>query len=97
VIKGRSNSDQREPKPPPYVPVRYVRIAAGLTLEDVSLTIEETTGRKYGKGTLSAIESGTRGASSELLEALEVAYNLPAGSIKTDYAPRAPRRKGGGA
>lgn len=76
------------------MPVKYVRIAAGLTLEDVSIKIAETTGRRYGKGTLSAIESGMRGASSEVLEALEVAYNLPVGSIKTDYAPRAPRRKG---
>ena len=93
MTQGRATSGQREAKPPPYVPVRYVRIAAGLTLEDVSLKIAETSGRQYGKGTLSAIESGMRGASSEVLEALEVVYDLPVGSIKTEYTPRAPRRK----
>lgn len=77
------------------MPIKYIRLAAGLSLDDVSHTIAEETGRTYGKGTLSAIESGMRGASSELLEALEAAYHLPVGSIKTEYTPRAPRRKAG--
>lgn len=75
------------------MPIKYIRLAAQLSLEEVSGAIAEETGRVYGKGTLSAIESGMRGASSELLEALEAAYHLPAGSIKTEYTPRAPRRK----
>lgn len=91
MIKATSKRD-RAPKAPPCVPIRYVRQAANLTLDEVSLRLKETTGRIYGKGTLSAVESGMRGASSELLEALEVAYDLPAGSIQTEYQPRAPRR-----
>jgi transcriptional regulator with XRE-family HTH domain len=91
--QGSRHKSQREPKDPPYVPIKYVRLAAGLSLEDVSAKIKEATGREYGKGTLSAIESGMRGASSEVLDALEQAYQLPVGSIKTEYVPRAPRRK----
>lgn len=91
MIKATSKRD-RSPKPSPCVPIRYVRQAANLTLEEVSQRLQESTGRIYGKGTLSAVESGQRGASSELLEALEAAYELPAGSIQTEYQPRAPRR-----
>lgn len=76
------------------MPLKFVRIAAGLTLEDVSVRIAGRTGRRYGKGTLSAIESGMRGASVEVLSALEAVYHLPAGSIRTDYVPRAARREG---
>ncbi|WP_234935351.1 hypothetical protein [Mycolicibacterium austroafricanum] len=37
---------------------------------------------------MSAIETGVRGVSAELLRALEQAYELPPGSITTDYSPR---------
>jgi hypothetical protein len=93
MAQGSKYLNQRKPKTPPHVPLKYVRLAAGFSLESVSDTIHDATGRRYGKGTLSAIENGLRGASQELLEALEVAYNLPAGAISTTYAPRAQRNK----
>lgn len=50
--------------------------------------IGQITGRKPARGTLSAIESGQRGASTEMLRAIEQAYALPAGMVTTDYKPR---------
>lgn len=70
-------------------------MAAGLAIDDVIAAIESETGRRYTRGAISAIENGHRGASSEMLEAFEVAYKLPIGSISTDYVPRPPRVKKG--
>lgn len=84
---------QREAKVPPHVPIKYVRIAAKLAIDDVIERIFEETGRRYTRGAISAIENGHRGASTEVLEALEIAYELPVGSISTSYVPRAPRIK----
>lgn len=78
---------------PPHVPIKYVRLAANLSIDDVLARIKEETGRLYTRGAISAIENGHRGASSEILEALEIAYDLPVGSISTSYIPRPPRVK----
>lgn len=91
---GRSKyQNQRESKTPPHVPLKYVRLAANLSIDDVIASIQEETGRRYTRGAISAIENGHRGASSEILEAFELAYKLPLGSISTDYVPRPPRVK----
>ncbi|MGE2733793.1 helix-turn-helix domain-containing protein [Mycolicibacterium vaccae] len=82
---------QRKPKTSPHVPIKYVRLAAKLSIDEVIARIEDRTGRRYTRGAISAIENGHRGASSEVLEALEEAYELPLGAISTDYVPRAPR------
>lgn len=92
--KGRSKyHDQRELKVPPHVPIKYIRLAAKLSIDDVIAKIETETGRRYTRGSISAIENGHRGASFEILEALEAAYSLPVGAISTNYAPQAPRTK----
>ncbi len=57
-------------------------------LDDVCDRVEALTGDRPARGTMSAIESGARGVSAELLSALEQAYKLPAGSITTTYQPR---------
>lgn len=41
------------------------------------------------RGALSAIESGLRGISAELLDALNDVYGFSPGTITTDYVPRA--------
>lgn len=66
----------------------HVRLIAGITLEALLDRIEEETGRRYTRGALSAIENGHRGASAELIGAIEAAYGLPPGAIDTDYRPR---------
>ncbi len=70
------------------MPLRVLRMALQLRLEDVANRVEEITGDRPTKGALSAIETGTRGVSAELLAALEQAYGLDPGSITTTYEPR---------
>ncbi|WP_280320184.1 helix-turn-helix domain-containing protein [Nocardia wallacei] len=65
-----------------------MRLIAGITLEALLDRIEEETGRRYTRGALSAIENGHRGASAELISAIEAAYGLPRGAIDTEYKPR---------
>lgn len=84
----RKYTAQREPKIPPHISVGVLRKALRLTLEDVADRVEEITNDRPTKGALSAIENGHRGASVQLLSALEQAYDLPAGSITTTYRPR---------
>lgn len=85
---------QREPKVPPLFPMRVVRELLGLKQTDILARLKDITGRSYTKGTLSAIESGHRGVSPELLEALEKAYGAPEGSVYiVNYTQRAARRK----
>jgi hypothetical protein len=92
--RGRSKYEtQREAKVPPHVPLKYIRLAFDLSIDTVIARIESETGRRYTRGAISAIENGHRGASSEILEAFELAYSLPLGAISTDYVPRAPRVK----
>lgn len=66
-----------------------LRRVSGLKLDEVCDQIEEITGDRPTKGALSAIENGHRGASAELLRALELVYGLQPGDITTTYQPRA--------
>lgn len=80
---------RRGDKTPPHAPLRAIRQAAGLTLEQVGQRITEQFPEiTASRGTLSAIESGSRGASDLMLRALERAYGIDAGSLTTDYVPR---------
>lgn len=91
------NSPRKTPKRtrriPPHVPVGALRIAAGWSLERLAKEMAERTECAPGRGTLCAIESGDRGASFDILHALESVYGLPHGTISTTYEPRAPRGK----
>lgn len=95
IAARRRYSDQRERRTPPHIALRTLRLAlkhydpdGQWDLDDVCERVEAVTGDRPARGTMSAIESGTRGVSVELLSALEQAYRLPAGSITTDYSPR---------
>jgi transcriptional regulator with XRE-family HTH domain len=74
---------------PPHVALSDLRAAAGLTLDAVCERLEEATGITLTRGALSAIESGTRGASAPILAGLSIAYGLRPTAITTNYAPRA--------
>lgn len=93
MSQASSATIKRKAKTPPTVPLSYLRKALGFSLEDVGKSVEAIVGRTYGKGSISAIESGQRGASPEIIEALEQLFDLPVGTIRLDYTPRAPRRK----
>lgn len=84
-------SKQRKPKTPPHVSLRALRRASGLTLEQVAAAVSEVLGETVtvNRGTISAIESGLRGASTDMIAALEVAYGLEPGDLTTTYEPRA--------
>ncbi|QIG58415.1 HTH DNA binding protein [Mycobacterium phage Cornie] len=80
---------------PPHVPIGALRAVADVTLEELAAGIGqiwEEEGRSDAKppsrGTLSAIESGRRGASPELLAAIEKFFHLDPGTITTAYRPR---------
>lgn len=65
----------------------------GLTLQAVCDHINEefTFAKKVERGTISAIESGHRGASTQMLAAIASALSIPADSIDTQYEPRQSR------
>lgn len=79
---------QRDRRTPPHVSLGDLRTVSGKTLDQVCEAASETLGRPLTRGALSAIENGHRGASREVLAALEIAYGLRPDSITTDYAPR---------
>lgn len=89
------NSPRRTPKRtrrvPPHVPLGALRRVAGLSLDQLAKRMAEETDCAPGRGTLCAIESGDRGASLDILHALELVYGLPDGTISTTWEPRAPR------
>ena len=76
---------------PPHVSLKALRQAQGKTLEAICSELEHETGMTLTRGALSAIESGLRGASAEILRGLEIALNLEPGDIVTDYEPK-PRK-----
>lgn len=75
---------------PPHVSLRDLRLATGMTLDDVITRIREEFPELTppSRGTLSAIETGARGASGHMLAALCSAYGLRPDAIVTDYEPR---------
>ena len=73
---------------PPHVTLRSLRQSKGLTLERVCIELERETGLSLTRGALSAIESGLRGASAQIIRGLEQALDLEPGNIVTDYEPR---------
>lgn len=84
----RKYTEQREPRTPPHVSTKVLRIALKMRQRDVCDRVEEISGDRLTEGALSAIENGLRGASAELLAVLEQVYGLEPGSITTTYVPR---------
>lgn len=72
---------------PPHVSLWDLRAACGLTLDQVCDRMAEA-GHSISRGGLSGIEKGHRGASRQVLAALEDAYGLRAGAITTSFVPR---------
>lgn len=81
-------TDQRPKLVPPHVSLGDLRMACGLTLDQVCERFADATGKQLTRGALSGIENGHRGASVDALAGLEAAYGLRTGSISTTYEPR---------
>lgn len=84
---------KRERRLPPHVPLSALRTVAGWSLDNLAKQLAEKTPCSPGRGTLCAIEKGDRGASLDLLHALETVYGLEDGTISTTWQPMAPRGK----
>lgn len=81
---------RKPPRPvtPPHVSLRVLRKATGLTLAELGERIKAHAPEfTVSRGTLSAIESGSRGVSPLMLRAIEKAYGLEEGEITLDYLP----------
>lgn len=87
-------ADQRKRVTPPHVDLQSLRLAVGITIDELCARIAETTGTAPTRGAISALENGHRGASADLLEAIAVAYGLSPGAITTTYRPRQAGRPG---
>jgi transcriptional regulator with XRE-family HTH domain len=96
MSQGSKYKNQRKPKPPPTVNLKFFRLEKGLTLSAVAKLVQDEVGRDVGPGTISAIESGNRGMSAEMAAALEKALGLPERAINLQYTPTVPRGLGKG-
>lgn len=83
----------RPPVTPPHISLAGLRIRLGLKQTDVCHQVAVILGKSFTKGALSAIETGHRGASAEVLDALHVALGLRPGDLVTSYDPSHSRRK----
>lgn len=81
---------KQPPRNPPHVSLKSLRKATGLTVEQVAAKVADVLGldEPLNRGTISAIETGKRGASRQMLDAIAAAYGLESGDITTDYEPR---------
>lgn len=69
--------------------LKLLRQSHGFTLDDVCERVHDQIPEvTLTRGALSAIESGTRGASDLMLTALARAFALPDDALMTDYEPR---------
>lgn len=63
-----------------------------MSLGEVASSVTEVLGGKtVSRGTISAIETGTRGLSQQMLAAIATIYGLEPSDIVTDYDPRSSR------
>lgn len=81
-------TNQRKRVNPPHVSLRTLRRACKMTLDEVCARVSEEIGRPFERGSLSAIENGHRGASSDVLRGLAAAYDIDIADLDTDYQPR---------
>ncbi len=92
-IKPQRNgkyANQRAKVPVPMVPLAVARKAQGITLQAVCdhINQEHFFSKPVERGTISAIENGHRGASSQMLAAIADALGISPAEIDTAYEPR---------
>ena len=90
--------DHQRPRiTPPHVSLGDLRMAVGITLDQLCDRVAEVIGEENRptKGAISAIENGHRGASVPMLKAIALAYGLREDSITTTYEPRTREPKAG--
>lgn len=86
---------QRDKVTPPQIGLKDLRNSHRLTQADVADKVAAIIDKPFYSGSLSLIEGGHRGASAEVLRALEQVFGLAAGAITVDYEPSHDRRPAG--
>lgn len=87
-MRATKYNQGRPKKVPPHLSLADLRYVSGKTLDDICAGLAEHLGRPMTRSALCAIENGNRGASTAVLQALEVVYGLRPGALVTDYEPR---------
>lgn len=88
---------QRDKVEPPRIRLADLRRSHRLTQAEVAAQVAAIIDKPFVAGSLSLVEGGHRGASAEVLSALEQVFGLGPGSLVVDYTPSHDRRKGGAA
>lgn len=83
----------RDLRQPPFVELAGIRRLLGLKQAHICEKVAVLIGKSFTVGAFSAIETGQRGASPEVLAAIQTALGLHAEDLKTSWAPSHSRRK----
>ncbi|MGZ4518927.1 MAG: helix-turn-helix domain-containing protein [Mycobacteriaceae bacterium] len=86
-------SQQRPKVTPPQIGLADLRKSHKLTQANVAEQVAAIIDGEFYSGSLSLIEKGHRGASAEVLRALEQVFGLAEGAVAVDYTPSHSRRK----
>lgn len=84
--------NQRPKVQPPQVSIAVLRKSHRLTQEAVAEQVAAIIDKPFYSGSLSTIEGGHRGASEEVLRALEQVFGLATGDLTVAYQPSHSRR-----
>lgn len=83
---------QRPKVTPPQLTIAVLRKSHRLTQSAVAEQVAAILDKPFNAGSLSLVEGGHRGASAEVLAALEQVYGLASGDLLVDYTPSHVRR-----
>jgi transcriptional regulator with XRE-family HTH domain len=78
---------------PPRIGLADLRKSHRMTQAAVAEQVAAIIDKTFNAGSLSLVEGGHRGASAEVLAALEQVFGLGPGSLVVDYTPSHDRRK----
>lgn len=84
---------QREKVTPPRIGIADLRKSHRMTQAAVAEQVAAIIDKPFNSGSLSLVEGGHRGASADVLAALEQVFGLGPGALVVDYAPSHDRRK----
>ena len=91
--KTTKYESQRREVQPPSIGLADLRKSHRMTQAEVANQVAAIIDKPYDSGTLSTVEGGHRGASLEVLSALEQVFGLAPGALLVSYAPSHDRRK----
>jgi len=95
---SRTEYDKQRPKvTPPHIGLAALRKSHRLTQAQVAEQVEAIIDDKFRDTSLSLIEGGHRGASSQILRALEQVFGLAEGDLVVTYVPSHTRKRGAAA